>query len=520
MTSSMRPLTITLCALLIWGGAAAPVRAEDPVPQYSVQRFQELKERWEIFASSGVELRVEGRTAAVSESLLRFRGCSVPFRPAEGVRLPTDSGNVMEVRGRLRRPNGEWAFLVEEYKRLPGDMERFRFERNRLPEDDPQPWYRLAEWAAGRSAFYDDPDLKRKAREAYEKGLRIERRQLAEGDVDGLLALADKAARLEVSPSVRLEFLHEAYHLQWRKMKHREQPKVSQLADQVARTLPGCRVVPEAPDTELQQRYWDAPLIVYRSADRAQRRKLHRIFYSELGIAAIEQKADPEGRNGLAIAREIDERFPERHALAEMYRDRALDFRLRGVESLTRSEVTALIEQLRDRNRSDDAADALSRWVEAKIERARSAEAGELVEAAQACLDFLNDRQRAVRLLKQAWEKAPEVERAAELLTRLGYRLHDGQWMTEQAVAALPSDPVEQAMREGRVVAGMTPPQVRNALGAPTSVMRVATAGQINLVWQYRDRGSSPLVVHFLRRSSRNAQPAEVVRFFQMDAPR
>ena len=66
---------------------------------------------------------------------------------------------------------------------------------------------------------------------------------------------------------------------------------------------------------------------------------------------------------------------------------------------------------------------------------------------------------------------------------------------------------------------GMTPDQVRQTLGRPTAITRVATTGRVNEVWIFGERGTSRLCVHFLRRSQTSNSAAKVIRVSQIDAP-
>ena len=126
-----------------------------------------------------------------------------------------------------------------------------------------------------------------------------------------------------------------------------------------------------------------------------------------------------------------------------------------------------------------------------------------LMRVAEEYIDLLEDEQQAVKLLQEAYRLSPESERISARLTQLGFHRHEGRWIPLKQFNALPEDPLRKAIREGRVVVGMTAKQVESTLGAPTSTTRIATAGQLSELWIYGEPGASRLTVHLLRRSRR-----------------
>lgn len=526
----MRNVTAA-CVLLAAGVAAGAV------PTHSVESFNGLKSRWQNFAETGITLKVEGRRGFFARTLLRFRNCELSFRPKSGTEFPklSGTGRNIEVLGRLEKRNGELEFVVEQLTERPSDLETFQIKQGDIRSDEPDEWYSLGDWAARRAAFYKDEALKQKAEEAYRKGIAGERRQLAEGDVDGLMRLAAKAARLNLPDSLRLEFLHEAYQLRWEALQKappdspgrsagtgnapttgKTQTAAQELARQLADDLPGCRQPLESPLSELRKKYWDNPLTVYRTANDETRRQLHRMFYCEIVLKEILKQAKADGSNGFDIAQAIDRQVPERHALAETYRKRELDFKLARVETDSRQQVLQLAEQFRRRHEPQKARQAVKQWLDAKAKRVREEGPAGLVKIADEYEELLDDQETAAKLLMEASRQIPNSEEIAAKLNRLGYRRADGQWISDEALEKRPPDPVQRAVREGRVVAGMTPEQVRKALGAPTSTTRIATAGRISEVWSYGERGTSRLAIHFLRRSAETTQDAQVVGISQI----
>jgi hypothetical protein len=137
-----------------------------------------------------------------------------------------------------------------------------------------------------------------------------------------------------------------------------------------------------------------------------------------------------------------------------------------------------------------------------------------LLKAADEYIDLTEDRDKGVALLKEAYNLSPDSERIAERLTQLDYRLDDREWIPKRDVKKRPETPIQKAIREGRVIKGMTASQVRSVLGMATSVARIATAGQISELWIYGERNATRITVHMLRRTPRS--PLTAIRVAQV----
>ena len=105
---------------------------------------------------------------------------------------------------------------------------------------------------------------------------------------------------------------------------------------------------------------------------------------------------------------------------------------------------------------------------------------------------------QAALLLQDAHSRYPDSEELVARLEKLGYRYRDNRWLTAAEFQKLPEGRIEQAIRDGRVEAGMTAGQVLKSLGQPLSSTRIATAGQVQEVWIYGQSGSS-LVLNLTR---------------------
>jgi hypothetical protein len=411
-------------------------------------------------------------------------------------------------------------FVVEQNFEGPTDLETLRQKQSRVAFDKPDEWYALGDWAAGRGKFYQDDDLLREAQTAYLKGFDLERRAVREGDAGGLFALADKAATLGLPVKLRAELIHEAYQIRWQAIQKEKEPALKEFAEQLARDLPGAAVPLQPPESKLGEDYWKGPAAAYQAAADDDRRKLHRVFYAQVLESMIVRQAAADGSNGAKIAAEIDRQIPERAELAEDYRQRELDYRIAQVGTATRQEMLELVNQFRKSGREELIRRTIEKWLETREKRLRQDGPAGLVQSADDRLELLDDKKTAVALLIEADRANPgSQEMAGEIakrLNRLGYQQTGGQWASQGELHQQPTDPVQQAMREGRVAREMTADQVRKTLGAPTSRTRVLTHEQISEVWFYGPRGSSRLAIHFTRRLRSEPAEAKVVNISQL----
>ena len=172
------------------------------------------------------------------------------------------------------------------------------------------------------------------------------------------------------------------------------------------------------------------------------------------------------------------------------------------MESMTRSEMLDLVDQLERTNQRKLADDTKRRWVISSEKRLVTRGPAGLVQAANEYDALLGDKNKAIRLLKQAWQESSEKAEIEERLKR--YDLYRGKdaWLSKEQVDALPENQMDQALREGRVIKGMTVDQVRKTLGEPDRVSRFASQRRVQIVWSFIDASSSRVSVVFERRVS------------------
>ena len=504
------------CVWLLLAGVmltALPVLAADDRKSktISVAELLEQKSQWRRFAVLGLKLRVEGRYSLIAGNRLRMQKLDLVVEMPAGRKLPRLPGRsrTVELTGKLVEAKGEFSLQLSGVRELPTEAERLTIRKAGIQPDNPADWYALAEWATRRGTFYEDSELLESAAELQRKGFDVEHRA-ATGNTEQLQAVLRRAIQLKLGSTTRAEIQHEIIRQQLSDMRQTGKPSPDNLLKLMAANLPGAGTPMPAGDMDLQTRYQRDPLAAYASADESARRQLHRALYADLVFEQLRSQARPDGSNAARIVALLEEQLPDRPALAEPYLTLDLTWRLKGVEQLNREQAVQLAEELRKRERAEEAQTGLVRWIEARrAEYAADGTAG-LIRVAELYRTVGGDPAGAARVLFEAARRTPDSREVRRRLEQLGYRKHGHRWVTEQELKALPPDPVQEAIREGRVVPGMSPRDVVQSLGRPDVISRIIGAGGADLVWTYSPAEASPLTVRFSRRR-RRASTAEVV---------
>ncbi|MGE3314852.1 MAG: hypothetical protein AB7O26_07005 [Planctomycetaceae bacterium] len=468
----------------------------------SVESVVAEKAQWPSYASANTSMTIEGRFSSIAGKQMRFRNCDLVLQSHDGrtlIRPSRDAENV-EVYGRFGLVNTRPVFLIERLNEKPNDKETVLGRKRALREASPQEWYELGKWAAGRGAFYSDSELQVQAREANAEGLERERKALPADAVEPLVELSKKVSELGLPDSIRGDLIHESYQRRYLAVAKNDSAALLELSEEFAAEFDGAKVPLNPPQPNLVADYLKNPLDVYRSADAASRLRLHRILYVEILRQSIMSRTLPEGANGYQIAEEIDQQIPEDHAVAESLREREIAYRFKRIETATRQDALELSEELNRRKQPEKSRQVLEVWLKARTDRLRTEGPTGLIQAAEEYETLLKDKKTALALLVEAYELDSKSEAIAKRLTQHGYVLKGGRWLSKADSDAVPEDPVQMALREGRVVAGMTAEQVRKALGAPESLARAATSGEVNEIWTYANSSKLHLVIHLQRR--------------------
>ncbi|MBX3444850.1 MAG: hypothetical protein KF774_20790 [Planctomyces sp.] len=488
---------ICACVALVAAVPGRPALAQDKDVE-SIEQFLERKARWNELI--GADFRVEGRLAVINPPQLRFKRCELEFRMAPELPALPRSTIVAEVRGGLALEDGKLYFKVTEAKARGNDLATLAAQRTRIDTSRAEDWHRLADWAASRGAFYQDPELVNKAAEFHELGLMTEYRKLRGDDRDGLLELAKRAGQFGAEDTVAWRFIHEACRLDFAKLRREARPDDSVLVNRILRMLPGANDPLKPEDAELRRTYLADPQTTYVAADAAVRKKLHRALYAQVLLARIERDAIPSGRNGDAIATRILQQLPELDDVAAEYRRREVDYLSSRVTQLTRDELTKLATRFQVQQRGDDGRRVQQEWLKAQ-EAARRAEGPRgLMELGDDYIAMLNDERTAAALYQEAYDKNPQAPEPADWFQSRDYVLTNGHWTPQSEAPVEPESRVDLAIREGRVLTGMTGREVRAALGnRPSSVVRQAAKGGVSELWIYRPQA---MVVELTRTGS------------------
>ncbi len=493
--------------------------AAEPI---SLPEFVASKSKWSAYADLRTELWLEGRYSTISTSSLQFTKCDLPFQAAapevfsriRGLGTKTN----IEVSGHMTEKDGKPIFIIEKAQPTASEIDRFATKRRALRDPTPAGLYELGEWARTLGSYYEDEELKKKAGDAFLEAVQVEHKQLAERTPATLLALAKKVKDYNLPAALSQSYIHEAYRIEWDNLRSDKQIPPTKLPGllaefekRLAQDLDGAREQLAGPRANMEKSYRDNPIQQYEKASAEDRRVLHRLFDMEVILFGIERAAKPDGSNGWDVGGRIDALLPDRHDVAEKYRERQLAFDATRVSTMTKEEAVTLANRYRQRNRPDLATSTLKSWLDARRKQIRDNDAESLRQLAEQYTELLDDKPTTIHFLMQAYRADPESKEVADALNRRGLYLRDGQWQTEAQIKEAPRDPLNEAMKQGIVIPQMNPAHVRGALGEPTATMRIATADTLDEIWIYREGEKTRIAVHLQRRRGSPPDDARVI---------
>lgn len=474
----------------------------------SIQSFVDLKDKWQDLV--GTSFRVEGHTTIVTKNYVKFKSCELPFRSSRPLpKLPGNS-KVIEASGRLaKETDGKLFFEIDSIKELPTDLQTLKQRENSLVpmRNSSKDWFELADWAANRGMFYEDGELLKRAKEIRVKGLKHERSELKEITPDGLRVLAGRARAEGLGEALSLELMHEAFWLEWESLRKLPPPNDLNAETNIDQDpffaflkrldaeFVGAKTKTNDVLPLLANEYRRNPVLSYINADHSARPVFHRLFHVEVAMAAIARATKPDGSNGSEIADRIDELVPEQHAVAEKHRDLDLAYQARNSSTLSRTQLNDLLQRCRERKLDENANEAIKRWLVRREQSLRKDGVTGLIQLSDERLALLQDQDGAGSLLLEALEQTPENSSVTDRLTKLGYKELNGRWVSprsdaipiESSVAQSVDAQIEMNMRRGIPSKDMTPSQLLRCLGAPSSVTRIVTSGQVTETWTYRE---------------------------------
>ncbi len=488
----LQRVVMVLVHFICFGSAMCAFAADNV---WSTEFLNSRKSEWDQLA--GATIRVEGRVSLVGGGQLKLAKCDLLFRANESLLRSVQGKKAVEIAGRLKKENGKYQFDVDRLQILPSDIEQYESKTARLRNAKASEWYELGDWAAERSRFYDDAELARKARSAYDHGITAEWRALDSDDAEGRFRLADKVTQYMLPDSRKMELTHEGDRIlvaTTLKAKSPDKDVWEKLFAKLAEDLPdSTKPLPVFPE-ELRVRYEREPLAVYRDAPDEVRQQLHRILYVSTALKVILDEAAKDGSNGDVIADRLEHQVPEARQLADQYRQRKLLWRLNQAATATRPEIEQLASDFRARQQPDQAQQALTQWLQAQEPRLRKDGQVGLMQLADDYLTLVKDERKAVTLLAEANKLDPKFSDVIEKLKFLGYSNVGGTWIKTGNVAA-PATPVEATMPE-TVAIGINGAAARRAMGGrPGSLARVLTKKGADEIWSYGQPGTSRVII-------------------------
>lgn len=477
------PLLLALVVSLAVPSAARAVEL------MGTEDLMAIKDNWPKLV--GTDFRVEVRVKLFGPRLLTVLGSDLQFR-SETVLTRDPKTNRYEVVGTIQKEVGtdRYYFVIRELKPLPSDHELLREKRSKLNTTKPEQWYEVADWGMTRAAKYDDADLREQARDLYQKGLETEYGQLMPRDAKGIRGLIAKLDRWKLSADLRMQMVHEAFRAEYEQTLKVPQGNLADVLSRIGRDLAGSEVPLAAEDAALREQYRANSVETYRTVNPNLRPKLHRALYVDVYRDWIERDADPQGRNGVEIAKKLAQ-APELAMEARQYREKEIAFRLKTAGTMPRQEMLAFAKGL------DEVMDARGKelrrqWLASRERRLIKDGVNGLVELGDESLALLDDRVAAVKYYQDAERTAPNLGIVADRFRKLGYVQHEGRWIPKEDVPPPTADPFYEAVQAGRVSVGMLPRHVKAALGSePDELVRMISGAGVKEWWTYKVEGIS-----------------------------
>ena len=506
-TDPVRRYATALAVLVLFGFGAFPQSCS--AAGQSVEEFLKTKPRWPKLV--GTTFRIEGRVTTGAGTVLKLHKLPLLFVSEE--ELPELSGPnlAVEVVGRLRkRETGVLEFELLTVKRTESDIRRVNRLRVVLPRDDPEAWYELGDWAMNRVRFYQsgrdiDRQLAKEATSIYRMAIRKERTVMTDPNYNSLQALAFKSEKYGLGEEFKLPLLYEAHYQTWHDTSATApSEELETIALRIANELPEASTPVGEFDAEFVSKWREGPVRFYTGSAESLRPQLHRLLYQQVMLESIEKDAEIDGRNGDEIAARIAKQIPEFSSLAETYRQKTLDWKIANVKGLAREDAVSLRQHLIDAGEEARADKAIRAWFTPVESRLRRQGAVGLIELAFEYEDLFDDGEMAVQLLLESDRVKPGSSYVAERLEGYGYTRIEGRWRRKSDVMAGSESPIDIAIRNGRVIRGMTSAHVRKAIGQPDSISRVLTSREVLEYWVYRTPSGSGLSVRLSRPLNRH----------------
>jgi len=486
------------------------------------------KEQWQTYAEDGRKFQFEGRFEGRSGNTIKIIKFDVSCNLPSNGTFPDNikSGQRIEIIGRFLVEKSKLNFLVSRILIKDTDIDKIRVRAKDIPADQPTKLLSLADEYQSDADFYEDTALLAEIAKLRTSGV-LQLRKSARGDVSKLRDLLKQSQTLGIKSDVlqllKFEVIYAASKVPG-----------TDVEALVAETKMSCegwdQLVPPVPE-RLRLAFPKLAVETFTDAPENDRRALNRLLYQSLRLRQIQAMLKPDGSNGLEISKLIRSEFGEDDPLAAQYEERDVTYRLTQISTLSRSELNGLTELLTKLKRNQQISGAVRDWLLAQERKFGTSTLAGLLRTADEYLfaaDLLQSPEygrQGIELLKQAWMSASEssptdADQIADRLKRLGWERLDNKWMTNDQMKSLPTNDVQLAIREGRVVPGMNAEQVVQTLGQPTKISRIASRKSVSELWSYEVENSAGMVIRFRRKSDDKATAAIVEDVSRIQAPR
>lgn len=502
-------------ALFLWMSMQSTVGIGQTL---TIQELLAKRDQWPGFATDGSKFQFEGRFEGRSGDTIRIQKfdivCHLPSNATFPERIR--SGQRIDVTGRFLADSGRLSFVVTRILIRETDIDQLRLRAKGIPADQPDKLIVLAAEFQADADFYEDAALQAEINAVRSDGI-ARLRKFARGNAAKLRALLNQAIELGVKPELlellRFETIYETVRS--------PMADVESLVAELKQSCEGWDRIVLPVSEAVRMAYEKNAIIAFESAFPADRRQMHRLLYKSLRMSQYQSMIAKDGSNGLELAKLIRTEFGDDDPLAADFEEREIRFRLTTRTSLSRAELKTLIDLLTRLNRSQQTPDLVRDWVLAQAQKFGTSNLASTLRTADEYLfaaDLVQSdeyQQKGVELLKQAWLNAHETSPAdadqiADRLKRLGWERLNDQWLTNAQLSSLPKDDVQLAIREGRVVRGMTIQQVVQTLGQPARISRIGSRKSVFELWSYDALGSGVMVVRFRRSPSDDGTAAIV----------
>ena len=485
----------------------------------------EQEPQWKEWADTKHKLQVSVRYEGRASRNFRVYRLPIMFIPPRGSELPQrmKSGQRLNISGHLRRNASEYQFIISRLDIQLTDRDWLADRAAAIPNSMPEKLYSLADEFAQIADFFRDDNLMADVTSLRLKAFNQQQTQF-QNNADQLWQLAEHGIKLGISTR-----LINGVRFQALVLRHKQKQSTEQLAKDIKANLPGWDK-PQLNISAIQlSQFKIAPANTYQQANDENRQVLHRLFFRQVRLPELRKLLAESGSNGIDVAKQIREELPEETEAVSDCEQAFVDYKMDQITKLTRPQLIELITLLDRYSRREQIEATIDKWLSTLEQQfANRGLQGQLRTADEylfAWEEWKNTKHRdkAVEYLKQAWQTASEVAPAeavpiAQRLERLGWvRLHE-RWMTNEQIGMLPKSDIQLAMREGRVVKGMTPAQVSSTLGSPARIVRVVSGRHFQEIWVYQTAGASGISVHLRRGRSQKPSEAVVILISQISA--